>query len=114
MLADASAEGEDVLIEELERVVEVVRPDGLNDACRFGKDTRRRDAVDGRSCARSGGAVVWYVLVVSNPGCIRQPIAAVRRVGVMYSILLTFDLDRCRDGCKVVRGRRNGGGGDLM
>jgi hypothetical protein len=35
---------------------------------------------------REEGAVVWYEQGVRRLGCIRQPIAAVRRVGAVHNI----------------------------
>ena len=51
--------------------------------------TRLEVLLDWLSCARTGaGELVWYALGARSVGCIRQPIAAVRKVGAVYSILV--------------------------
>jgi hypothetical protein len=65
--------------------------DFLKETCRFRRGTRRVVVVvvDEESELRRGvGCAVWNGLVVRSDGCIRQPIAAVRRVGAVHSILL--------------------------
>jgi len=63
--------------------------DFLKETCRFRSGTRRVVLVgEEESDDRRGVAgAVWNEVGVRRVGCIRQPIAAVRRVGAVHSIL---------------------------
>lgn len=88
--SDEVDEGEDdaevlELIEEAERVIMLGVAD-LKSTLRFGRGTRRLEFED-ESCVGRRGEDVWYVLDVRRVGCILQPMAAVRKVGAVHSIL---------------------------
>jgi len=75
--------GEGELREDAERVV--IEVADLNWTLRFGIWTRRRGVVD--SWRGSGEDVVWYGGHERSVGCNRQPMAAVRRVGIWTNIV---------------------------
>jgi len=57
----------------------------LKETCRFARGPRR--CAEGVSVGRAGEELVWRVHGVRSEDCIRQPRAAVRRVGAVPSIL---------------------------
>lgn len=64
--------------------------DFLKQTCRFRSGTRRLVGEEESEERRGVGGAVWNELVVRSVGCIRQPIAAVRRVGAVHSIVVRF------------------------
>jgi hypothetical protein len=81
-------EVEDEEAEETDDAQRIICEVGLNDTLDLGKGARPRVVVCEESLDRSVlEALVWYVHGVRSVGCIRQPIAAVLRVGAVSSIL---------------------------
>ena len=86
--AEVEAGGEvvDVAVEAY-RIVGAASVGFLKEIWRFGMGALREVLLEESVALRGGGEAVEYALDARIVGCIRQPIAAVRRVGAVYSIL---------------------------